>query len=290
MKIDKQSGSYVFSKFEFWLLLFLLLFVALFVGYVSFVNAGSGSALTYVSFAATLISILLAVVAIGYTYGESVAERSKVDKISNEVSKLSDLSKRFEHQAEIFDGISLISDQIDSIVPKLEQAAYAQKTHDLIVELSPYNSQVSQSDVSSTDIDQRSVALCMTKPLANSQALYIISYLCILNAIIFPAGGPVMMRCIGKYHELYSSKKKFAQKIDQFTTIESGFILATYNLLASSNIVEVNSSGEISYNSEIVKSILIKCRDNMAPETFALHDEAKTRNLLSKLLSELDVS
>ncbi|WP_276678052.1 hypothetical protein [Thalassolituus oleivorans] len=111
MKKDNSTGHYVFSRMEFWLLILLLIFVATFVGYVSFVNAGNGSALTYVSFAGTLISILLALVAIGYTYGESVAERSKVDKVSSEISKLSYVNDSIENHAE---SLTLLSQELNN--------------------------------------------------------------------------------------------------------------------------------------------------------------------------------
>lgn len=64
-----------FSKREWVFSIVIVSLVQAFVWYSAFVNAGSGSALNFISFAGTLVSIILAVLAIGYTYGESISQK-----------------------------------------------------------------------------------------------------------------------------------------------------------------------------------------------------------------------
>ena len=48
----------------------------------------SSSALNYVSFAGTLVSIILAILAIGYTYGESIRQSSQGDGVTDSIRNL----------------------------------------------------------------------------------------------------------------------------------------------------------------------------------------------------------
>lgn len=132
--MNKKEGNYVFTPAEFWLLILLLVFVAIFIGYASFENAGNGSALNYVSFAATLISIILALVAIGYTYGESVAERSKVDKLSQDLSTLSEISDKLARQADVLDKIDSIRTGMALMGDDLAKAAKAEELYNYMME------------------------------------------------------------------------------------------------------------------------------------------------------------
>lgn len=84
------------------------------VWYVSFVNADNASALTYVSFAGTLISIILAVLAIGYTYGESVAQKNKSDNVASQISSLNNVIKNVKFETKHLEDISKISEELSS--------------------------------------------------------------------------------------------------------------------------------------------------------------------------------
>lgn len=84
------------------------------VWYASFVNAGNASALTYVSFSGTLISIILAVLAIGYTYGESVAQKNKSDNVASQISSLNDVIKNVKFETKHLEDISKISEELSS--------------------------------------------------------------------------------------------------------------------------------------------------------------------------------
>ncbi|MEC4090114.1 hypothetical protein [Pseudoalteromonas rubra] len=91
------------------------------VWYVSFVNAGNPSALTYVSFAGTLISIILAVLAIGYTYGESIGQKNKSDVIASQISVLNDVIKNIQIESESLEHISKISEELTKFSSSFEK-------------------------------------------------------------------------------------------------------------------------------------------------------------------------
>lgn len=89
--MENKKG--IFSTREWVFITIILALVQAGIWYVSFIDAKSASALNYVSFAGTLISIILAVLAIGYTYGESVAEKSKKDNIEDQIAILNQAIK-----------------------------------------------------------------------------------------------------------------------------------------------------------------------------------------------------
>jgi hypothetical protein len=91
-----------------------------FIWYAAFVNAGNGSALNYVSFAGTIISIILAVLAIGYTYGESISQKNKGDTVANQISTLNEVIKNIKIEAQAIQDISKIQDQFQVILNGME--------------------------------------------------------------------------------------------------------------------------------------------------------------------------
>ncbi|MUJ21706.1 hypothetical protein [Aliivibrio fischeri] len=90
------------------------------VWYVSFVNSSNGSALTYVSFAGTLISIILAVLAIGYTYGESQGQKNKSDNVSIQIAVLNEVVKSIKFESQSLEHISTISDELTRFSSQFE--------------------------------------------------------------------------------------------------------------------------------------------------------------------------
>jgi hypothetical protein len=103
---------------------FVLIIASLIQGviwYISFENSSSGSALTYVSFAGTLISIILAVLAIGYTYGESVSQKNKTDTVSTQISVLNEVVKSIKVESQSLEHISTISDELTRFASTFEE-------------------------------------------------------------------------------------------------------------------------------------------------------------------------
>ena len=108
--IDKDEKS--FTSRDWISALIIISIIQAFIWYVSFVNAKNGSALTYISFAGTLISIILAVLAIGYTYGESLGQKNKSDTISNQINTLNEVIRNVQAQTSSLDKISEINSEL----------------------------------------------------------------------------------------------------------------------------------------------------------------------------------
>ncbi|ELM6650572.1 TPA: hypothetical protein I7147_21730 [Vibrio vulnificus] len=109
-----------FSKREWILFIIIISLVQGFVWYSAFVNAGNGSALNFISFAGTLVSIILAVLAIGYTYGESITQKNHSDTVVNQISKLNDAIDTISGQTESFNQIKDISETLAQYSEKVD--------------------------------------------------------------------------------------------------------------------------------------------------------------------------
>ncbi|MCF0265966.1 hypothetical protein KW868_16080 [Acinetobacter guillouiae] len=107
-----MNGNAKFSTREWILSIIILLIVEAFVFWVAFQFAGNSSALGYVSFAGTLISIILAVLAIGYTYGESQQQKNSSDTLSNQISSLVKIKEKLETQADALEDIKELKSKL----------------------------------------------------------------------------------------------------------------------------------------------------------------------------------
>ena len=105
-----------FSKREWIQTTILLSLVQAFFWYAVFENSQSASALGYVSFAGTLVSIILAVLAIGYTYGESISHKNKSDGLTNQISTLERLIENVELEAKSLEKIEDIANQLTGFI------------------------------------------------------------------------------------------------------------------------------------------------------------------------------
>lgn len=90
----------------------IIIIVEGFIFYASFIHAGNASALSYISFAGTLISIILAVLAIGYTYGESVKQKNSGDTVVNQINRLNEVIKNIELESESLKEISVVKKEL----------------------------------------------------------------------------------------------------------------------------------------------------------------------------------
>lgn len=105
-----------FTKREWVQLIITLTIVQAFFWYAVFENSQSVSALAYVSFAGTLVSIILAVLAIGYTYGESVSQKNKGDGLASQISTLGSLIESVELEAKSLEKIQDISKELSGFI------------------------------------------------------------------------------------------------------------------------------------------------------------------------------
>lgn len=106
-KITSKMGT------KDWIYIFVIsLFLQFIIYYFSFIYGGSVKALGYISFAGTLISIILAVIAIGYTYGESIKQKTSSDQLLIEITGLRDIKDKLAGQVSILENIAEIKTDI----------------------------------------------------------------------------------------------------------------------------------------------------------------------------------
>ena len=109
----KVSSGEKFDKREWIHLIITLSIVQGIIWFASFVYANNSNALGYVSFAGTLISIILAVLAIGYTYGESQQQKNSSSTLTNQIEELVEIKDKLEVQAAAFENINELKEIIN---------------------------------------------------------------------------------------------------------------------------------------------------------------------------------
>lgn len=115
-----MSEKSKFTKREWIHLIITLSVIQAFIWWISFQFAGNSSALGYVSFAGTLISIILAVLAIGYTYGESHQQKNSSTTLANQIESLVAIKDKLEIQTEALNDIKLLKDHLKSFSDKVD--------------------------------------------------------------------------------------------------------------------------------------------------------------------------
>lgn len=114
-----MSENSKFTKREWVHLIVTLSIIQAFIWWVSFQFSGNSSALGYVSFAGTLISIILAVLAIGYTYGESQQQKNSSETLAGQINSLVKIKDKLEIQAEALDNINILKSSLDEFSKKV---------------------------------------------------------------------------------------------------------------------------------------------------------------------------
>lgn len=85
--VDLDKGI-KFSTREWWFLISIMLLIQFIIHWLSYQYGGSSNALGYISFAGTLVSIILGLVAIIYSFVQSISQTSTVVEIREQVERL----------------------------------------------------------------------------------------------------------------------------------------------------------------------------------------------------------
>ncbi|WP_353161904.1 hypothetical protein [Acinetobacter guillouiae] len=115
-----MSENTKFTKREWIHLIITLSIVQAAIWFVSFVYANNSSALGYISFAGTIISIILAVLAIGYTYGESHQQKNSSITLSNQIESLVAIKDKLEIQADSLSDIKNLKSSLENFSNKVD--------------------------------------------------------------------------------------------------------------------------------------------------------------------------
>lgn len=109
---QEATSTNKFTKREWILAIIILLIIEGFIFWISFQFSGNSSALGYVSFAGTLISIILAILAIGYTYGESQQQKNSSSTLANQLESLVNIKDKLEVHAHALEDIKHVKDSM----------------------------------------------------------------------------------------------------------------------------------------------------------------------------------
>lgn len=118
-----------FSRREWFFVIFIIMLIQFIVQFIAFIYAGSSSALGYISISGTIVSIILALLAIIYSYYQSTSQansssslNSQIDKLIGIVDKIKTDKSDFGHE---LDQLADIREKIDSTF-SLQKVSHAQ--------------------------------------------------------------------------------------------------------------------------------------------------------------------
>ena len=112
---------------EWLLIIFIVMLVQFIVQVSAWLYGSNQSALGYISFAGTIVSIILAVLAIVYSYVQSITQQNSSNTIANQVNKLIDVVERVDDSKS---ELNVSLDKLRGIRERLETSvAYQEKTH-----------------------------------------------------------------------------------------------------------------------------------------------------------------
>lgn len=262
-----------FSKREWILFIIIISLLQGFVWYSAFVNAGNGSALNFISFAGTLVSIILAVLAIGYTYGESITQKNQSDTVVKQVSNLNNAIQKINIQADKLEQIQKISDSLTQYSKNVDLKLDI--THEEVRSITELMSKFTGSDnvtaiqaksITTTTINHHQVTqqiLQVRTPLSEIAILHLISC----------EGSNTLMTLIENLNNLIEKARNEKGLNDGSTDIINivrGAVFLSYDMLLAYGIIYLDSEKTIAISHDFKTEFLSKVRE--APrETFGLH-------------------
>lgn len=117
MRIDDMNTPKSLSSREWILIILLLMLVQALIHFWSTETMSSSQIVNYISFAGTIVSIILAVLAIVYSFYQSFSQQNNVDSISREVDSLKETAKKVSESAhEISSATSYLPKIMDDVV------------------------------------------------------------------------------------------------------------------------------------------------------------------------------
>lgn len=120
-----------FSKREWFFIIFVISLTQFIVQFIAFIYAGSSSALGYISISGTIVSIILALLAIIYSYYQSTSQANSSSSLNNQIDKLIGIVDEIKTDKSDLgyelDQLSDIREKIDSSI-SLQKVSHAQVT------------------------------------------------------------------------------------------------------------------------------------------------------------------
>jgi hypothetical protein len=258
-----------FNKREWFFTIIIISLIQGFVWYSAFVNAGNGSALNFISFAGTLVSIILAVLAIGYTYGESISQKNHSDTVVNQISTLNEVIGNIQDQSENMNQIKDISKSLTAFGKTVEN-----KFDDTRKEVETISCAIARLTDSSEHKNTTSVKLTETQTEALIKSLIEtrapISEVAILGVILADgkASYDLLHEGITKYTDEASEELAEDEDRDSTNSVLIGAVFSTSCLLESIGLLTYEKFDDRTHlkvqpelKSKFVKAVKAKPKD-----------------------------
>lgn len=263
---------------EWGLVALLISVVQAFIWYSAFVNAGNGSALNYVSFAGTLISIILAVLAIGYTYGESISQKGKGDTLASQIATLTEVTRGMKIQAESLEQVSTIQKSLSDVASRIERGFIetSDKVSGVYAGIDRVREKVDEinllreSPVKASRIDKRESAhalLAARMPLLEISLLYILAISKKTDSSLLSADISVVVR-----EHIESAAKKVKPdspgEKDRIAMLFSGSIHSVVAVLQGFGLITVKDEAIAEIDSSLMEEIVEVLKNPTGAGTF----------------------
>ncbi|MFW1765903.1 hypothetical protein ACG9X2_10630 [Acinetobacter bereziniae] len=276
-----MSEKTKFSTREWILSIIILLIVEAFVFWVAFQFAGNSSALGYVSFAGTIISIILAVLAIGYTYGESQQQKNSSETLSTQISSLVKIKDKLEKQADALEDIKELKNKMtefsSNVYDRFKETN--ENFHEFKRNLINLNPQPSRIDEINNQFDKNQIFLKKLKDFNSTYTTIVFSVLAIYLD---------QAKAFDNYDEFSDFLEKFnygnsETDAEDFLTkseLFSGCVM-TSNILILMGLI-VRGNNEVSLD-EGLKEFLKICELRLQSQNNEGYNQSKLTNLLNEL-------
>lgn len=232
-----------FNKREWFFTIIIVTLIQGFVWYAAFVNAGNGSALNFISFAGTLVSIILAVLAIGYTYGESISQKNHSDTVVNQISTLNEVIGNIQDQSENMNQIKNISENLTSF-----SKTVVNKFDDTQKEVETISCAITRLTSSNKHVHKNTLPIQLT---GNQQSTLIKSLIDMREPITEVAIlGIILCDGLEKYLLLSDGIEKYTDLADKVSSEDSDYESTKHVLIGAvfSTVCILESMGLVSYD------------------------------------------
>ncbi len=240
-----------FTTREWILFIFLVSLLQGFIWYAAFVNSANSSALNYISFAGTLISIILAVLAIGYTYGESISEKNKSNALSNQIETLNNVLNNLTIQSSSLEEISAINSDLLKLSNNLKDGINhtQQRVEDVKISLDNFIDQTTTvNKITLTSEEQDTII----KAIGSSKSYSV--QIPAMFLLYFQRTGFINNREVEKTKSIFEEANKKCEELDLEPIEEMlyfGSIVTLREILLQNNLYD-EKDGNVTINSKLL--------------------------------------
>lgn len=233
-----------FSKREWLLVILLIMIVQFIVQCIAFLYAGSGSALNYISISGTIVSIVLALLAIIYSYFQSASQVNTSASLNTQIEKLISIVDKVKESKDDF------SDELknlENIREKIESSISIQlSSHSKVSEISETLDYFLENNISnySGNSETNKFSRLVSEGNTILHLVLLVIYKSITDGVSYKKIFPEI--CVPLIDALKS--EMIEQKISE--DFYHGAILSVLNLLMALDIIEVENESFVPVVSE----------------------------------------